>query len=327
MSGRLVTRADRWLLAPAPPTRLAALRILVAAYCTIFLLARFGSFWGSLSLPRRQWEPVGPLWFLGEPLPVGLAQSVVLATVALGVAATLGWRWRLTGPAFALAFLVVATLRMSWGHVIHTENLAVLHLLVIGFSRSAADVWSLDAVHRSGPDARSLPSAPSYRYGLPLRLMAVILVITYVLAGWMKLRNGGADWLTGDVLRNQIAYDNLRKELLGSPHSPIGGWVVQFGWPFHPIAWLTVVVELGAPLALLGGRIRTLWAIAAWGFHVGILVLMAISFPYPLSGVAYACLFRPERIVGPVLDRTRQLVVERRLRSGTMGKWRPSRTS
>lgn len=319
-----MTRADRWLLAPAPPTRLAAIRILVSAYCTIFLVARLESFWGSLSLPRRQWEPVGPLWFLGEPLPIGFAQLLVLATIGLGVAATIGWRWRLTGPAFALAFLTVATLRMSWGHVIHTENLAVLHLLVVGCSRHAADTWSLDARRQAPP--RPVPIA-SYRYGLPLRLMAIALVITYALAGWMKLRNGGSDWLTGDVLRNQIAYDNLRKELLGSPHSPIGGWVVQFGWPFHPIAWLTVVVELGAPLALLGGRIRTLWAVAAWGFHVGILVLMAISFPYPLSGVAYACLFRPERIVGPVLDRTRQLVVERRLRSGTMGSWRPSRTS
>jgi hypothetical protein len=317
-----VTRADRWLLAPAPPTRLAAIRILVAAYCTIFLIARFGSFWGSLELPRRQWEPVGPLWFLDEPLPVGLAQLILLATIALGVAATLGWHWRLTGPAFALGFLVVTTLRMSWGHVIHTENLAVLHLLVVGLSLGAADAWSLDA-RRAG---RPL-GPPSYRYGMPLRLMAVALVITYVLAGWMKLRNGGSDWLTGEVLRNQIAYDNLRKELLGSPHSPLGGWVVQFAWPFHPIAWLTVLVELGAPLALLGGRIRTTWAIAAWGFHLGILVLMAISFPYPLSGVAYACLFRPERLVGPLLDRSRQLVVERRLRSGTMETWRPSRTS
>lgn len=319
-----MTRADRWLFAPAPPTRLAAVRILVAAYCTIFLVARLESFWGSLSLPRRQWEPVGPLWFLDEPLPIGAAQLLVLVTIALGVAATLGWRWRFTGPAFALAFLTVATLRMSWGHVIHTENLAALHLIVIGFSRRAADTWSLDAGHTASPDT---VSTPSYRYGLPLRLMAIALVITYVLAGWMKLRNGGTDWLTGDVLRNQIAYDNLRKELLGSPHSPIGGWVVRFGWPFHPIAWLTVVVELGAPLALLGGRIRTLWTVAAWGFHVGILVLMAISFPYPLSGVAYACLFRAERLVGPVLERTRQLVVERRRRSGTMGSWRPSRTS
>jgi hypothetical protein len=318
-----MTRADRWLFAPAPPTRLAALRILVAAYCTIFLLARFGSFWGSLSLPRRQWEPVGPLWFLDAPLPIGLARLILLATIGLGAAATIGWRWRITGPAFAIAFLVVAALRMSWGHVIHTEHLAAVHLLVVGLSRHAADAWSLDA--RPRLDAE--PAVPSYRYGVPLRLMAVVLVITYVLAGWMKLRNGGSDWLTGDVLRNQIAYDNLRKELLGSPHSPVGGWVVQFGWPFHPIAWLTVLVELGAPLALLGGRIRTAWAVAAWGFHVGILVLMAISFPYPLSGVAYACLFRPERLVGPVLVRTRQLVVERRLRSGTMGPWRPSRTS
>jgi hypothetical protein len=66
---------------------------------------------------------------------------------------------------------------------------------------------------------------------------------------------------------------------------------------FTPMAWATVVIELGAPLALLGGRIRTAWAVGAWGFHVGIVVLMAISFPYQVAGIAYVCLFAPERAV------------------------------
>jgi hypothetical protein len=125
--------------------------------------------------------------------------------------------------------------------------------------------------------------------------MVIILIVTYLLAGWMKLRNGGWDWVDGRVLRNQIAYDNLRKELLGSQHSPIGGWLVRYDWVFPPLAWATMVVELGAPLALIGGRIRTVWVASAWGFHVGIVVLMAISFPYQVAGIAYLCLFAPEQ--------------------------------
>ena len=127
--------------------------------------------------------------------------------------------------------------------------------------------------------------------------MVIILIVTYLLAGWMKLRNGGWDWVDGRVLRNQIAYDNLRKELLGSQHSPIGGWLVRYDWVFPPLAWATMVVELGAPLALIGGRIRTVWVASAWGFHVGIVVLMAISFPYQVAGIAYLCLFAPERAI------------------------------
>jgi hypothetical protein len=48
------------------------------------------------------------------------------------------------------------------------------------------------------------------------------------------------------------------------------------------------------------------WATAAWLFHVGIVALMAIVFAYPLSGVAFAPLFRLERLVAVVPARYRR---------------------
>jgi hypothetical protein len=72
---------------------------------------------------------------------------------------------------------------------------------------------------------------------------------------------------------------------------------VRYGWLFPPFAIATVLVELGAPIALLSRRWRGPWAVAAWAFHVGIAALMWISFPYPLVGLAYAPLFRVERLV------------------------------
>jgi hypothetical protein len=56
------------------------------------------------------------------------------------------------------------------------------------------------------------------------------------------------------------------------------------------LAIFTLVVELGAPIALASPRIARVWAILAWTFHVGILATMAIGFFYPLSGVAFASL-------------------------------------
>ena len=284
----------RWLLEPMPATRLAALRILVGGYVVAFLAARASSFWQAAELPARQFEPVGPLVVLGEPVPVGAAHAVFVLTIGLGVAFVVGWRFRVVGPLFALAFWLVATYRLSFGHVIHTEHLPALHLLVLGVT-PAADAWSLDARRRDRP----APTDPDVRYGWPVQLIVLVVVITYVLAGWAKVRHGGAEWVVGDVLRNQVAYDNLRKELLGSPHSPIGGWLVPHGWVFPPLALATVLIELGAPVVLIGGRHarlrRAVWAGSAWAFHVGILALMAISFPYPLSFIAYAPLFAPER--------------------------------
>jgi hypothetical protein len=50
------------------------------------------------------------------------------------------------------------------------------------------------------------------------------------------------------------------------------------------------------------------WVGAAWLFHVSIAAVMAIAFPYPLYGVAFAPFFEVERAVGWV----RQLVTRGR---------------
>ena len=50
---------------------------------------------------------------------------------------------------------------------------------------------------------------------------------------------------------------------------------------------------------MLGGRVAKLWALSAWLFHVGILAVMAILFPYPLAGVAFAPFFPVEQLWRP----------------------------
>jgi hypothetical protein len=289
----MMNRIDQWLMRPAPAARLATLRILCASYAVIFLLVRIQSFWQATSLPSSRVEGVGVLWFLDERLPPSAMRVAIVACVVLGLLVIGGIRHRVTGPLFAILFLIVATYRLSFGHVIHTEHLIVIHLLIIGFS-PAADARSLGTCRRNSGRG---DVNDHERYGVPIRLMIVVLVITYVLAGWAKIRHGGTDWLFGDVLRNQVAYDNLRKELLGSPHSPLGGWLVRFDWLFPPAAIATSVVELGAIVVLVDDRrTRWVWAIGAWAFHAGVLATMAISFPYPLSFVAYAPLFAVEHL-------------------------------
>jgi len=59
---------------------------------------------------------------------------------------------------------------------------------------------------------------------------------------------------------------------------------------------LTILVELGAPVALLGRHWAAWWSASAWLFPVGIVALMWISFAYPLSLIAFAPFFRVERL-------------------------------
>ena len=288
----MIARLERWLFRPAPPTRLAMLRILSGGYALVYLVSRIQYLWSSGDLPSRQFDPVGAVGWLHHPWPAAVPRTLIFVAMALGLAFFLGWRFRVTGPLFGLVFLLLVSYRLSWGHVIHTEHLVTLHLLVLGFAPSA-HAWSLDARRPSGDE---LSSTPDPRWGWPVQLMALITVTTYVLAGWAKLRNGGSDWLVGDVLRNQVAYDNLRKQLLGTGHSVLGAWSVRYRWLFPPFAIATVLVELGAPVALISRKWARPWALAAWAFHVGIVALMWIVFPYPLVGLAYAPLFEVERM-------------------------------
>ena len=275
--------------APEVPTRLAALRVLVGLFGTIFLIVRTGYLFGVARLSPARFDPIGPLWFLHRPVPVALVQVVVVVAIALGAMFTLGWRHRFTGPLYAIALLAITTYDNSWQHIAHAENLFALHTLVLGFTPSA-DAWSLDA-RRSAVGASAVGDEA---YGWPVRLISLITVCTYLLAGWAKLRHGGLHWITGDVLRNQIAQDNVRKSLLGDRSSPIGRRLVLHGWVFPPLAAASVFVEMGAFLALMRGWPRRAWVSAAWLFHVGVLAIMAILFIYPLTGIAYASMGHPD---------------------------------
>ncbi|MCA9706834.1 MAG: HTTM domain-containing protein [Myxococcales bacterium] len=282
---------ERWWHAPAPARRLAMLRLLVGGYAVAYLLVRFFHLISVTQMSAKQWKPVGPVVLLDAPLPPGTVVPMVVTTLVLGLAFVAGWRFRLTGPAFAAAFLWVTSYRNSWSMVFHTDNLMVLHVIVLA-TAPAADALSLDARRRGeSPD-----DTPHAWYGWAIRLMCAVTVATYFIAGWSKLHNSGWGWVTSDTLRSYVAYDNLRKVELGAGYSWLGAGLAQHGWVFPPLAALSLAVELGAPLALLHARLGRVWAVGAWSFHVGVLVLMAIMFHYPVSGVAYTSFFPVERL-------------------------------
>ncbi|MGD8863873.1 MAG: hypothetical protein PVI30_27915, partial [Myxococcales bacterium] len=215
---------DRYWFAPAPAARLSALRLLIGAFCFFYLIARGHVMADFSGMDPARFEPVGTAVLLPGPLPPALEWTQFGACLLLSVAFALGLRHRITGPAFALLFLWVTSYRNSWGMIFHTDNLTVMHALVVGLSPAAADCWSLD--RPGGSDAEGA------RYGWPIRLMCAVTVVVYVIAGLAKLRNSGWDWAEGEILRNYIAYDGARKAALGSIHSPLGAWLVQHAWPF-----------------------------------------------------------------------------------------------
>lgn len=304
----------RWFL-PVRPQTLALLRVLVGGYGVAYVLARWGHLRSFEDRAAEQFDPVGVVGLVtDDPLPRPWITVLLVVVVAAGVAFAAGFGWRVSGPAFAVGLLVVTTYRNSWGQVLHTENLAVLHSLVLAAS-PAAVVWSVDARRRRV----TVDPAPSPRWGWAVRVMALVTVLTYFVAGVAKLRIAGWDWLAGDVLRSQVAHDNLRKHLLGDPSSFVGGWLAGVPWLWPPLSAVTLAVEMGAPLALWGRRLALVWSGMAWLFHWAVLGLMAILFPYHLIGLGLLPVLASQGLVDDALAKLEARAGRGRLRHATVG--------
>ena len=282
-------RLARWWFAPAPAERLAALRIAIGAFAVIWMVARLPEVIAVARLPATQLAPIGVIRVLGGPLPAIAVIAIAVATVGLLLAFTAGRGYRITAPLAAAGVLWTLSYRNSWGMVFHTENLLVLHVLALACA-PAADAWVIGRVAPSR-------EAPTAGYGWAIKLLAAITCATYLLAGIAKLRLAGVAWLDGAQLRNQISIDYLRKALLGGWTAPLARPLVAHPEGLVVLSVATLGLELGAPLAMLGGRTARCWAWGAWGFHLGVVLAMNVWFPYPITGVAFLPLVAAERVV------------------------------
>ena len=282
---RAIAWLGDWWFSPAPAERLAALRIAIGTFAVVWVVGRTSELSGLARLPRAHFAPVGVVKLLDGPLPRELVILIAIATAVLLLAFTLGVAYRVTAPLAAAALLWTLSYRNSWGMPFHTENLLVLHVIALACA-PAADVWAL---------ARRKGSPPATGYGWAIRLLVALTAATYLLAGIAKLRIAGLGWIDGELLRNQIAIDNLRKALLGDAVAPLATPFLDHPSALTVFCGLTLVLELGSVVTLLGGRVARLWAAGAWAFHLGVVLLMNIWFPYPLFGFAFLPVLHAER--------------------------------
>src|SRR6266516_1477341 len=246
----------RFWFPEAPAARLALLRILIGAFA-LWLVTTEYSTWVDVGRTRPElFEPVGVVRLLHHPLPPEVNQALIIATAVASVLFILGWRHRFTGPVFAALLLWIISYRMSWSMIYHSLNLVVLHVLILGLAPSA-DALSLDARRRTAV-GRGVGRKPAgaWQYGFPIRLICAVTVLAYFVTGVAKLAGPlGWSWATGEALRSQVAADAVRKEVLGDAGSPLFYVLYHQVWLFTMMGVLTLVVELGAPLALVSKRL------------------------------------------------------------------------
>ncbi len=280
-------RLDDWLFAPAPAERLAGLRIAIGGFVTVYLALNLGEVARLTDRSAAQFDPVGLARLLHAPLPAGVLWLLFGLALLSGAAFTLGLWVRATGPAFALLVLGWTSYHSAWGQLLHFEHLFTLHLLILAMA-PVADAWTM-----GGP---AQPQPPSHRYGWPIRLLAITTALTYLLSGIAKLQLSGAEWFAADTLANHIGYSSIRMQTIGGPTPPLARFALNNQWLMTPLAVLSMAVELGAPLALVGKRLRNIWVVAALGFHLGTAATMLVFFGYRGLGFAFLPLFAVEHV-------------------------------
>ena len=276
----------------APAARLGLVRALVGGYTLVYLARRRKMLRKVVRTDPAMFEPVGPVRALRRPVPPPVADALNDATLVTTALFALGAGHRLIGPLHSALLSWTLSYRNSWSMIFHSDNALVVHTLVLGASR-AADAVSADALLARRPQPAAHP-----RYHWPLRLMNASSTAVYLLSGVSKVaRADGWSWVRGDSLRRQIAIDGVRKEVFGSHASPTAYALYRHKALFTLFAAGSLILELGAPLSLLGRRFGRLWAVSWFGMHWGIRVIMGIKFRYQMSGVAFAAWFDLERLL------------------------------
>lgn len=284
-----LTRLSNFWFRPMAPERLAIIRIATGLFALWYMCTRYGMLVRIASSDPGLYSPVGIVTLFQSPMPAAVFQALLLLTMGLCAAYIAGWKFRFTGPAFALTFLLLMCYRNSWSMIYHSRNILVLHIIVIGFTAAAdALAW------------RSVKAQPSrgkhWQYGWPVMLLSLTTVIAYFLAGLAKVYSELSwSWITGQSMRSQVAVDAIRKNMLGSSGSALFEWLYAHTELFLVMGILAFVIELGAPLALINRKVSMAWALLACSMHWGIYFIMDITFHYQLIGFVFLSFFPLEQ--------------------------------
>ncbi|MDN5859486.1 MAG: HTTM domain-containing protein [Pseudonocardia sp.] len=265
-----------------PVRRLAAVRIVVAAYTVVDLLV-YRSWIASAAAPDVLHEPFGLLRVLHAPrLDTAPLAALWGTSVLLGIVVLVGWHAR--PAAFTLALTYGWWLGEHWAYGVpnHGRTVIVVALVVLSTSPSGLR-WSLDA-RRSRRRGTPEPPATSRSAGWAIEVVALQLTFLYFCSAVFKLVYAGPGWWHGGAIEAGIVLVGPQWSLeLASDHLGV----------LHALALGALLWELAAPLLLVRGRCRRGYAMTAILFHLSVLLVMGVDF----TGMAVACLamFRLER--------------------------------
>jgi vitamin K-dependent gamma-carboxylase-like protein len=270
---RIVAALDRFFLAPARATPLAALRIglslvlllqaTLIAPAFFALYERSGVLQGAVrdSLARPGLPDLG--WLIRTLGRLGIEESVILTATGviylLSLTALLvGWRTRI---AAVVAWLAHLTLMMTGsGTNYGADNFGNIFLFYLIWIPAGAEL-SLDRA------AGRAPRGPTSTARLSLRVVQLHLCMVYLAGGLMKA--SGEQWWNGDAIWRSVMLPEYRQLDFC--------WLADHPWVARVSGWMVILVETGYSIFIWPRRTRLLWIIAAVAMHLGIALFMGLG--------------------------------------------------
>ncbi len=264
---RLTRAWSAYYFAPAGPTDLGACRTIIFGLLLAYYLPIDFAAWAGVS--RVAWMPIWPFAVLHLGVP------------GHGTLVTIEWVWKgslllaalglFTRPATVAAFVggfYLLGLPHNFGKVDHYDALAVFILLIFAAAR-CGDAVSLDSLWFR----KQLP-ADSGEYRWPIRAAWVAFAVVFFSAGASKLLNSGAAWVTSDHMVTVL----LKEQYNNDPLVAWGAWIARHPPLPNLMAAMTLLLELGYPLALFSRRARLFFVPGMFAAQLGIRVLMGPAF-------------------------------------------------
>jgi hypothetical protein len=280
---------------PTTSTRnLAICRIVAVAAQLLWFLPRFAPLRVQINLLEKNSEFMAPQLIIRAisamvPRELFFTPSVFTAlyglTVVAGIAALIGFFTRTSLFLLAFGSWILIAHKYSYADIHHPEALFAIFLLVLAFSPSGESL-SIDALlrrRRLGTAAASLP-APVDTAMWPLKLMHVLLAMTYFSTGVTKLLSGGLEWINGYTLRGYLFQDAIPRDM------PLGIWMAQhhdlaivasvFTVLYEIFFFVSLVVPWTAPFFFVSGVFfhLTLFATGRHPFFPHIVLLLLLLF-------------------------------------------------
>lgn len=279
-SGGLSERFEGWLLGTMPPLSGRLRFVFYGGSLALFVVLNDGlSFTLSRASPYL-YQPRGITAFLGVPsFAPGAMRALMAVTYLAWLCAAVGL---FTRPAKILTaggvLLAIGFEQAYETGSTHVHTLLVYVLVLLCFSDSDRE-WSVDAWlrRRRGLTQEAEGGVASIgATGLPRQAILMAVVGLYFGSGLSKLVDAGPRWIDGQSLQYYIGsqVDRTSFEII----TALRMWVSEQRWLCQILSLSTLVIELGAPIALFSRRLRHLW-IPAWiSMHLGIVLLMAPNY-------------------------------------------------